>query len=148
MKPNLVLATGSNLGNRENNLEKAKRELCQIPLMFLGESQVIENPPVDFFDQPNFCNQVLEFEIPKDVTPEEFLKLIKNIELKIGRTPSPIDKGPRLIDIDIIFWGDLSLTSKELTIPHPAWKKRPFVFQLLNELPSWKKGNLHGLFSL
>jgi 2-amino-4-hydroxy-6-hydroxymethyldihydropteridine diphosphokinase len=143
----LILATGSNLGDRAQNLAKVIQELAKIPLVFIAKSSVVESEPVEYLDQPHFFNQVLEYEIPVKLDPPELLHKIKFIEKSMGRIPG-IAKGPRLIDIDIIFWGELIYETQDLNIPHPQWKYRPFVYELLKELPSWKKGNNNGFFSL
>jgi 2-amino-4-hydroxy-6-hydroxymethyldihydropteridine diphosphokinase len=97
----LIIATGSNIGNKIEHLEKAKNELKKF-YTFKAQSQVFSSDAVDYTDQPGFYNQVLEFDIP-DQSPIEVLNNLLDIEKQFGRVRD-IDKGPRTIDIDIIFW--------------------------------------------
>jgi 2-amino-4-hydroxy-6-hydroxymethyldihydropteridine diphosphokinase len=142
---NLILGTGSNVGDRRIYLETAQQELAQ-HFTLIEASSIYENPAVDYLDQPDFLNQILEYELPQFLDPIDGLRLIKQIEQKMGRKKS-FDKGPREIDIDIIFWGPKMLHSLELTLPHPNWKQRPFVYKLIKELKSYQRGVYHGFFS-
>lgn len=128
----LILATGSNLGDRKKNLELAKE---QLDLFFssLAVSRVFESPAVDYESQPDFYNQLLEYEIPK-ISPAETIDLILKIEKSLGRIRNK-PKGPRIVDIDIIFWGTDSINLTNLIIPHPAWQDRSFIVLPLQELP-------------
>ena len=131
----LILATGTNLGKREQNLSLAKIELDK-NFSFIAQSRIFESPAVDYEEQPDFYNQLLEYDIPK-ISPAETIKLILEIEEKLGRFRD-IPKGPRLIDIDIIFWATKAVNLDNLTIPHPAWNKRSFVVYPLKDLPYFK----------
>jgi 2-amino-4-hydroxy-6-hydroxymethyldihydropteridine diphosphokinase len=142
---NLIVALGSNLGDRQSHLAQAKNELIQ-HLELVEASSILENEAVDYVDQPDFCNQILEFKIPTSLTPTDCLKLFKSIEEKMGRQKR-FDKGPREIDIDIIFWGDAVLDLPTLKIPHPQWKMRPFVYELIFELKSYQRGVYDGFFA-
>ena len=82
--------------------------------------------------------KVSEIKIEDQLMPLELLKITKSIENKMGRT-KVIDKGPRLIDIDIIFYENENFQSTQLVIPHPAWNQRSFVVFPLRELPFFKK---------
>lgn len=128
----LVLATGSNIGDRKNNLELAKVEL-QKHFKFIYESEIFESVAVGYTNQPDFYNQVLEFEIP-DSTPDEVMTLLLSIEKKLGRTRE-IHQGPRTVDIDIIFWGDKTIKTELVQIPHPRFAERSFVVEPLKQLP-------------
>lgn len=131
----LILALGSNLGDRENNLQLAKKNLCK-EFEFVAESRIFESAAVDYLNQPDFYNQVLEFSIP-NISPSDFLEKILNIELKLGRKRD-IPKGPRIIDIDILFWGLESIQLDHLTIPHYAWHERSFVVLPMSDLPYYE----------
>ncbi|MCB9094826.1 MAG: 2-amino-4-hydroxy-6-hydroxymethyldihydropteridine diphosphokinase [Halobacteriovoraceae bacterium] len=131
----LILATGSNIGDKKQNLEKALQMLKQ-KFEFIAASRIYHSDPVEYFDQDDFYNQVLEFQIP-DSDPRKVFDVIKNIEKKMGRE-KVIPKGPRNIDIDIIFWGLEKYRDESLIIPHPAWSTRSFVVLPLKELPYWK----------
>ena len=128
----LILATGSNLDNKQENLAKALAELSK-HFNFIAQSSIYTSKAVEYLNQPDFYNQVLEFEIPS-ITPQETIKLVLEIEQKFGRRRD-VAKGPRTIDIDIIFWGLEKIHADNLTVPHPAWNQRSFVLNPLKELP-------------
>ncbi len=132
----LILATGSNIGNCLDNLKKAKQALSR-NYEFIAESRVYKSEPVEYLDQNDFYNQVLEFKTPKSLSSIEVFKQIKKIERDLGRNKI-IEKGPRNIDIDIIFWDLESFQNEFLTIPHLSWKKRSFVVLPLKELPFYE----------
>lgn len=132
----LIIATGSNLGDPLKNLSQAKDHLCNI-FEYVGESKIFSSKAVDYTSQPDFFNQVLEFKIPK-MTKDETMKAILDIELKLGRKRD-IPKGPRTIDIDIIFWGNDTYESEYLVVPHPRWNQRSFVTLPLKQLPSFQE---------
>jgi 2-amino-4-hydroxy-6-hydroxymethyldihydropteridine diphosphokinase len=131
----LIIATGSNLKNKLENLEKAKLNL-QKHFNLIFESEVFQSEAVDYTAQPDFYNQVLEFQIPS-MGKDEVMKLLLRIELDMGRVRD-FDKGPRTIDIDILFWGIEDYKSELLTLPHPRWSKRSFVVRPLQQLPFFK----------
>lgn len=128
----LIIATGSNIGNKLEHLSQVKERLTK-EYIFIAESEVFESEAVDYSDQPDFYNQVLEFQIPKK-TPLEVLKMLLAIEKEFGRVRD-IDKGPRTIDIDIIFWNTEQINQPGLTVPHPSWSERSFVVRPLQQLP-------------
>jgi 2-amino-4-hydroxy-6-hydroxymethyldihydropteridine diphosphokinase len=132
----LFIATGSNLGDRLQHLNEAKKYLSQ-KLTLIAESRVYESPAVDYLNQPDFYNQVLEYAIPQD-SPESIMDFLLNVEKQMGRNRS-IPKGPRIVDLDIIFWADLKIESEKLTLPHPRLFERSFVVLPLSELPGFKK---------
>lgn len=125
------LGLGSNLGRRAANLARARRLLEQRGVEVLGASAIYETEPVDVLDQPWFLNQVLE--VRADLEPRALLGLAKSIEAEMKRTPG-LPKGPRPIDIDILVAGDLTLSTPELTIPHPRLFLRNFVLVPLSEI--------------
>lgn len=132
----IVIAFGSNLGDRSHYLKQAREEVE----LLLGNgcySQIVESLPVEYLEQPLFLNQVGQYFQPK-IIPTELLTLLQAIELKLGRNKI-IPKGPRCIDLDIIFIGDLVYSDQTLEIPHPQWKNRSFVFDLIKQLPFWQK---------
>ncbi len=130
------VATGTNLGDRIHNLNSAKFNLQQ-HFELIAESRIYESPAVDYLDQPDFYNQVLEFRVPK-LDPEEVMALLLKIEAEMGRNRL-IPKGPRLIDLDILFWGDKKIQTKTLIIPHPRLFERSFVVLPLSELPGFSE---------
>ncbi|MBT3983034.1 MAG: 2-amino-4-hydroxy-6-hydroxymethyldihydropteridine diphosphokinase [Bacteriovoracaceae bacterium] len=128
----LVLALGSNLGDRMQNLKNAMLELSK-DFDLIKVSSIYESVPVDYLDQPLFLNCVAEFKLP-NYDPEQVLDMVNAIENKLGRQRQ-IDKGPRTIDIDIIFLDDLTIDLPRLKVPHPRWRERSFVVLPLKELP-------------
>lgn len=128
----LIIATGSNMGDRLANLKDAKNRLSEI-LTLTAESRIYVSAAVDYTSQPDFANQVLQFALPWD-KPENVMRKLLQIELEAGRTRD-ILRGPRVIDIDILFWGFEVVRTPSLTIPHPRWNQRSFVVRPLSELP-------------
>ena len=124
MSDHLVyLALGSNLGNRAANLREAVSSLS--PQMEVkAKSKVYETPPWGYTEQEKFFNQVLKVETY--LQPELLLKHLKRLEIALGRKAS-FQNGPRLIDIDLLFYDDLVLNTAALTIPHPHVHERGFV---------------------
>ena len=131
----LIIATGSNQGDRQSFLEAALK-LLKLHFDHLHSSRVYESPAYDYLHQDNFLNQVHEFLIP-NISPQEALRLTQKLEIEVGRIKT-FDKGPRTIDIDIIFWGLETIQSEHLIIPHPQWIHRSFVVKPLQELPFFK----------
>ena len=128
---NLVyIALGSNLGKRSENLKSAIHQLFP-EVRILRCSPVYETPPWGYEDQPDFLNQVIEVET--DLSPDKLLEQVKSIERKIGRKDS-FRYGPRMIDIDILFYNDLIIDSPPLSIPHPRIPDRSFVLVPMADL--------------
>ena len=121
----VVIALGSNLGERESNLNGAIEELKKI-IKVEKISKFIETDPVGGPEQPQFLNAVLVGE--SDLDAHELLKKTQEIEKLFGRERI-IHWGPRTLDIDLISYGDLQIKSEELTLPHPLADKRKFVLE-------------------
>jgi len=120
---NVYLALGSNLGNRAANLKEAINSLS--PQMEVkAKSKVYETPPWGYAEQEKFYNQVLR--VQTYLEPEPLLKHLKRLEVALGRKVS-FQNGPRLIDIDILFYDDRVLNTPVLDIPHPHVHARGFV---------------------
>lgn len=128
----LIIATGSNIGDSLQNLEEAKIILSQ-KFDLIAASRIYVSKAVEYENQPDFFNQVLEFRIPA-LSPHQVMKELLAIEKSLGRNRN-IPKGPRTLDLDIIFWGLEEINSEHLTIPHPRWSERSFVVKPLRELP-------------
>lgn len=126
----VYLGLGSNLGDRQANLERAV-ELLGERLRMVKMSSVYETEPVGYKDQPLFLNAVCR--VQTDIGPLQLLSLVKGIEASMGRVPNFSD-GPRLIDIDIILYGDMVMMDPELSIPHPRMAQRAFVLIPLAEI--------------
>jgi 2-amino-4-hydroxy-6-hydroxymethyldihydropteridine diphosphokinase len=125
------LSLGSNLGSRAKNLAAAVRLLRENGVEVLRASSVYETEPVDHLDQPWFLNQVLQ--VRSSLDPHALLELVKSIEARMKRVPT-VAKGPRTIDIDILFAGDLVVDLPDLMIPHPRLTQRNFVLVPLCEI--------------
>jgi len=127
----LFLLIGSNLGDRRAYLEKAIN-LIDFRVASIGQkSTIYETAPWGNTDQPHFLNQVLS--LKSNLHPEELLSICKNIEKSIGRVAT--DRwGPRIIDIDILLYGDMVYQSHTLQIPHPMMQDRMFTMVPLAEI--------------
>lgn len=125
------LGLGTNLGRRSRNLSAARRRLRQKGVRILRQSRVIETAPWGVTDQPRFLNQVIEVEWTG--TPRRLLKVAKEVEREGGRTPTR-RWGPRVIDVDILLFGDEPVDLRDLVIPHPRISEREFVLESLREL--------------
>jgi len=125
------IGIGSNLGNREDNCEKAISLLSENGLNIVKMSSMIETEPWGMPDQPAFINMAVSFKTI--LSPEKLLALCKKIETDIGRTET-IMWGPRMIDLDILFYDDLVMEKPGLSIPHPHIKDRAFVLKPLAEI--------------
>ena len=119
----LVLALGSNLGNRESNIEEAVSELENV-IEITHLSTMHETAPVGGPKQGDYLNAVLIGE--SELTPHELLALTSKIESKLGRVRE-VRNGPRTIDIDIIVFGEIQINTPDLQIPHPRAHQREFV---------------------
>ena len=126
----IYLSLGSNLADRKSNLEAVQFALPP-EVVVRKSSSLYRTEPWGFFDQPDFLNQILLAET--QLSARDLLNYIKDIEVEIGREPS-FRFGPRLVDIDIIFYGDHIIQKPGLEIPHPRFKDRAFVLVPLAEI--------------
>lgn len=124
------LSLGSNVGDREAQLQDARARLATVGRV-VAESSLYETEPVEFTQQPWFLNYALALETSK--TPQQVMAAILGIEEEMGRRRMQ-KKGPRAIDIDILLFDDTVTDSAELTIPHPAMQQRRFVLEPLAEI--------------
>ncbi|OFV96538.1 MAG: 2-amino-4-hydroxy-6-hydroxymethyldihydropteridine diphosphokinase [Acidobacteria bacterium RIFCSPLOWO2_12_FULL_54_10] len=129
--PVVYLSLGSNVGDRMENLRDACRKLNQKEIRIRKASSVYETEPVGFLEQAWFLNCAVEAETSLD--PLALLREIKEIEKNLGRQRE-LPKGPRTLDIDILLYDDLLLTSREITLPHPEMTSRRFVLEPLAEI--------------
>jgi 2-amino-4-hydroxy-6-hydroxymethyldihydropteridine diphosphokinase len=125
------LGLGTNLGRRARNLSAARRRLRQKGARILRQSRVIETEPWGVTDQPRFLNQVIEVEWTG--TPRQVLEATKEVEEEGGRQPTR-RWGPRVIDVDILLFGDERINQRDLVVPHPRIAEREFVRASLREL--------------
>jgi len=130
MSSPIYLALGTNLGDREVNLQKAIDALAP-KVRLVRKSSIYATPPWGYADQPEFLNQVIEVDTP--LRPLPLLHLLKSIEAEMGREET-FRYGPRLIDLDILFYGQEIVEGELLTIPHPRLQERAFVLMPLAEI--------------
>ena len=125
------LGLGSNLGRRSRNLSAARRRLRQKGSRIVRQSRVIDTEPWGDAKQPRFLNQVLEVDWMGSA--RQLLRTAKAVEREGGRTKTR-HWGPRVIDVDILLFGDQHISEADLEIPHPQIAERPFVLESLREL--------------
>jgi 2-amino-4-hydroxy-6-hydroxymethyldihydropteridine diphosphokinase len=126
----VYLGLGSNLENRKSNLKEAVRQISEFATI-KKLSSIYETEPWGLKDQPKFLNQVLFVE--SSLGSNELLSHLKKIEQQMGRKKSA-RYGPRLIDLDILFYDELIMNTDDLTIPHPHITERAFVLVPLAEI--------------
>ena len=132
----ILLLLGSNLGDRLENLNEAKRLLSLSRISSLKESSVYESEPWGIADQPWFLNQVIE--VTTSSTPEELLQICLDVETEMGRKRE-IKWGERLIDIDILVFNQQTIKTKSLGIPHPEIPNRRFtLIPICEHWESWE----------
>jgi len=138
--PTVYLALGTNLGDREANLREALRRMRESGIHIAKLSNLYETEPVDYFDQPWFLNAVLEAQT--DLLAEQLLGTLRRIESEM-KSKKPFPKGPRIIDLDILLYGNAAIHTPDLQVPHPRMLQRNFVLVPLAEIapalrhPSW-----------
>jgi len=130
MKNIIYIALGSNLDDRQANLETAIESLGT-GIRVLKQSSIYETPPWGYEEQPAFLNMVIKAETR--LAPEELLKFIKTLETDLGRKAT-FRNGPRLIDMDILFYDQSVVDLPGLVIPHPHLQERGFVLVPLAEI--------------
>ena len=126
----IILSLGSNIGDRKSNLTAALVELAKL-VEIKGVSSIYESEPLLMTDQSSFYNIAIEIKYSK--TPKNLLDEIKKIEINLGRKKT-VRYGPRIIDIDIIFFDGENISTEMLTIPHYGWKNRLFVIEPICEI--------------
>ena len=131
----LLIATGSNLDQPLENLAMARERLSD-KFELIAASRIYRSAAVDYEAQPDFFNQVLEFQIP-NMSPDQTMAWLLEAEKTMGRVRD-VSRGPRTIDMDIILWGIETHHTKLVDIPHPRWLERSFVIRPIQELPFFK----------
>ena len=126
----IYLALGTNLGQRQENLQQAIKRLAP-DITVLATSKLYETAPAYVLDQPAFLNMALKGETT--LSPQNLLTYLKRIENEMGREQT-IRYGPRIIDLDIIFYDDWILDTPDLQIPHPRLAERGFVLYPLADI--------------
>lgn len=127
----VYLSLGSNVGNRAEHLQAATVALVGAGVRVGRVSTIYETEPVDYLQQAWFLNCVVEGET--DVPAIELLTRLREIEAAMGSSKA-FRKGPRIIDLDILFYGDAVIETTELQLPHPRIGARRFVLVPLAEL--------------
>ena len=127
----VYLLLGSNEGLPEKNLENARKAISKLCGEIIKESAIYETAAWGLKEQANFLNQAVA--ITTTATPESLLMELKTIERELGRVETQ-KWGPRVIDIDILFYGNQIIDSVDLKIPHPFIQERRFTLIPLNDL--------------
>jgi 2-amino-4-hydroxy-6-hydroxymethyldihydropteridine diphosphokinase len=127
----VYLGLGANMGDREASLKTALYQLDAPDFRLRRVSSFYETEPIGFLAQPWFLNLAAEFET--DLLPEQVLHRMQKVERDMGRVRT-IANGPRTIDIDILLYGNVVVTTGELEIPHPRYRERRFTLAPLAEL--------------
>ncbi|KAG5439105.1 hypothetical protein PCANB_001404 [Pneumocystis canis] len=129
----IYIALGSNLGNKAKFIFDAIEKMSMRGIKVLKTSMLYESEPMYFENQPIFYNAVCKVETSLD--PHQLLAELQIIEKELGRVKT-IDKGPRCIDLDIVFFGRKIINSKSLIVPHPRVLERPFVLKPISDISS------------
>ncbi len=127
----VYLGLGSNVGDRKGNIQNALFKLSQNGLIIQKTAKIIETEPVGGPPQSKFFNTVTK--ASTELSVENLFKTVKIIEQKLGRRKT-VRNGPRIIDIDILLYDELKITTPHLTIPHPQMFTRDFVLRPLKEI--------------
>lgn len=127
----VYLSTGSNLGNRENYLLQAEDAITEFVGHIDARSSIIETAPWGKTDQPHFLNRVLR--VKTKLPPVFLMETLLEIEQDMGRNRAE-KWGPRIIDIDVLFFDDRIISEAGLSVPHPHLHEREFVLKPLAEI--------------
>ncbi len=129
----VYLSLGSNLGDKKENLISAIRLLKEYNnIDVVNISHFYQTEPVDYLDQDWFVNAVIKIKTRLD--PQQLLSILKETEKKLKQVKKSIRFGPRIIDLDIIYFGEMIINTKELAVPHPRMHKRCFVLKPLCDI--------------
>ncbi len=131
MGASIFILLGSNMGDRHSNLDYGRQEISRSIGGIITASSIYKTAAWGNVDQPDFYNQVIE--IHSTFSPEDLLFHLLEIEKMAGRIRRE-KWGPRVLDIDILFYGDFILASENLTIPHPEISNRKFTLLPLVEI--------------
>jgi 2-amino-4-hydroxy-6-hydroxymethyldihydropteridine diphosphokinase len=127
------IGIGSNVGDRTAFVRRAVEELGALSgISVLANSSLYETSPIGGPPQRSFINMVTR--IDTTLSPRDLLDIVKNIEVRLGRDPNGIRWGPRVVDLDILTYGDEKLNEPDLEIPHPRIAERRFVLVPLLEI--------------
>jgi len=135
MKEGVYISLGTNLGNKSQNLQQAVSQMASLAVNDILCSKLYETSPWKMDSKNSFANQAAYFQTELD--PHELLTALQQIENNMGRPSERMEKqgyADRTIDLDIIYYGDHSINTQDLTIPHPLMHKRTFVLEPLCEI--------------
>ena len=145
----VYIALGSNVGDRAKNLREAVRLIGEAGVRVLKSAGMYETEPLGYMDQDWFLNSVVEGET--ELSAVQLLQTLRAIEERMG-SKKPFVNGPRLIDLDILLYGQQIVDTAELQVPHPRMHLRRFVLEPLAEIapevkhPFWR-GTVQDLLS-
>ncbi|KAH7437098.1 hypothetical protein KP509_05G055900 [Ceratopteris richardii] len=128
----VVIALGSNMGDRVETFDKALNMMKKAGVQVVCHAGLYESAPAYVTDQPKFLNSAVRARTNLD--PRALLGVLKDIERSLGRIVNGVRYGPRPIDLDILFYGDVEFSDESLTLPHPRIWERPFVVAPLMDL--------------
>jgi 2-amino-4-hydroxy-6-hydroxymethyldihydropteridine diphosphokinase len=133
LQQNAYVSLGSNLGDRAGHLLLAVRGMFAAGLDVIRLSSIYETQPVEYADQPDFLNMVVELRGSTLPPPEQMLSRMLRVEYALGRKRS-VPLGPRTIDLDLLLYKDETRDTEFLMLPHPRMHLRRFVLTPLNEI--------------
>jgi 2-amino-4-hydroxy-6-hydroxymethyldihydropteridine diphosphokinase len=137
------IALGSNLGERNKNIQRAIELLERTAIVPIRQSSLYETEPLGFVSKNRFLNAVLLCETA--LSPHEVLIALLKLEQEMGRTRNAEGYTDRVIDLDLLFYGDIVLNTADLVLPHPKMQERKFVLEPLAEIHSeWR----HPIFGI
>lgn len=128
----VVIAVGGNVGDRVQNFNRALEMLRTAGIRVTGHASLYESAAAYITDQPSFLNSAVKARTRLD--PHSLLRELKRIESELGRIQGGVRYGPRPIDLDILYYGAITVTTESLEIPHPRIAERPFVLAPLVDL--------------
>ncbi len=130
-----IIAIGTNLGNKKKNIETAIKKMGQNKIKTVKYAKFYETAPYGYTNQPTFLNTAVE--VDTTLAPEKLLEALLKIEEEMGRVRK-IHWGPRIIDLDIIFFDNIVIDKENLKIPHPDMQNREFVLKPISDIePCW-----------
>lgn len=127
----IYIGIGTNIGQRFENIKQAHKLMIENSIKIIKSSSIEETVPVEYVDQPLFLNQIVS--IDTDLKPDELFDILQSIEKKMKRVRL-VEKGPRIIDLDLLLYNDIIFKSDKLIVPHPGIKSRDFILKHLIEL--------------
>jgi 2-amino-4-hydroxy-6-hydroxymethyldihydropteridine diphosphokinase len=131
----VYIGIGSNIGDKKANCEEAVARLCGISNIFVtAQSTLYPTRPVGGPPQEEYMNGVVKIET--DILPKKLLDTVKGIEEDMGRSSDEERNGPRIIDLDLLMYGDIRMDTDKLKLPHPRMHERYFVLKGLANMAS------------